>query len=128
MSATLFLASIFGPLYLVVCLSLLLNKNYFQTIFKQILDEENTMVLFYLSIASFVAGIFLVKIHNYWTNPVEVIVSLIGWCALVKGTFLLLFPGAFKSHLRYMTKPAIINVFLPIGLVLGAYLTGVAYF
>ena len=43
----------------------------------------------------FVLGAVLVAIHNIWTSPSAILVSLIGWGALVEGMLLLAFRKPF---------------------------------
>lgn len=55
----------------------------------------------------FVIGAAIVMTHNYWTDPLAVIVSLCGWAAAIEGLLLLAFPapllrlaGAFLANIR----------------------------
>ena len=47
------------------------------------------------AVAAFFAGATLVAIHNIWSTPLEIIVSLVGWAALIEGVLMLAFRRPF---------------------------------
>ncbi|ETI65371.1 hypothetical protein C100_02365 [Sphingobium sp. C100] len=46
-----------------------------------------------LGFSVFVVGVAIVVLHSIWTDPLAIIVSLIGYVALIKGALLLAVPG-----------------------------------
>lgn len=42
-------------------------------------------------------GIAIVAAHSYWRTPAAVVISVLGWIAIVRGFVLLAFPAAFTS-------------------------------
>lgn len=42
-------------------------------------------------------GLIIVALHQYWRGAAAVIVSLLGWILVLRGTLLLAAPGAFMS-------------------------------
>jgi hypothetical protein len=77
MSLTIFLAQIFGPLFIVACLGMLMNRSVFERILQQMTSQQNSLVMFFIGCAVFTIGLFLVLVHNVWTNTYEVVFYLI---------------------------------------------------
>ncbi|MCI4591042.1 DUF2065 domain-containing protein [Sphingobium sp. BYY-5] len=84
-----------------------------------------------LGFSVFVVGVTLVMIHSVWTDPLAIIVSLVGYVALIEGALLLAVPGPLirVGHwsLGFIRAWAIIALVLGILLFL-AGLTGRATF
>ena len=61
-------------------------------------DFQRSPALLFLA-ALFALGVGLVHVmaHNLWTDPLAILVSLIGWLAVVKGILLLAVPEAMMS-------------------------------
>jgi len=86
----LFLAQLLGVFYLVIGLSVLLKKEYYTKLFKTI--EKSGMFVMMMGIVTLLIGTVMVMLHSKWTGGIEVLISVIGWCALLKGVFTLMFP------------------------------------
>ncbi len=65
--------------------------------FAGMMDEfkTNLTVTYLTAIMAFAIGGTFVAIHNLWTTPLEIIVSLIGWAALIEGVLMLAFRKPF---------------------------------
>jgi len=58
-------------------------------------DYTRSPGLTYLTAAIvFGLGLVLVTLHNLWTDPLAIIVSLIGWIVLIEGVALMALPEA----------------------------------
>lgn len=89
--------------------------------------ERSTGLVMALGFGVFVVGAALVLIHSIWTDPLAVIVSLIGYAALIEGALLLAVPGPLirigRWSINFTRAWAIISILLGILLFL-AGLTG----
>jgi len=68
----------------------------------------------------------MVLAHNIWSGSVlAVVVTLIGWMALIKSLFFLFLPHEMEAglFLRQLHYQQLFYVYAAISLVLGAYLT-----
>jgi len=54
--------------------------------------KQSPALVLFLSALGFVTGLLLVLTHNQWVFSWEVIVTIIGWSALLKSSLFLLFP------------------------------------
>lgn len=121
-----FLGAIVGPTMLILGLSLALYPKIWVKIMKE-LGQSHTG-LFYGMIIALVIGLSLIQVHNIWEWSVNVIITVIGWGAFLKGLFYFLAPGTWiKSSIKTFAKPRAILV---VGLVyagLGAWMSYLVY-
>lgn len=89
--------------------------------------ERSPGLVMALGFPAFAIGAALVLIHDIWTDPLAIVVTLIGYVALVKGALLLAVPGPLfklgRWSLNFTRAWAIISILLGILLFL-AGLTG----
>ena len=86
---------------------------------------ESKVAIFYGGIIALVVGILLISYHNVWEKSWIVIITVIGWGALVKGIALILFPDRFKFLKKFYKSSGYWNVqavaIIVLGLVLGYF-------
>ncbi len=125
--STLLVIKLIGPIFFVMGLALVVNLKYFYKALKNV-DEESPVFVLLMGGASMLLGLLILTKHNLWSSVNEIIVSVFGCLAVVKGVLILLVP---KWLLKFAT-----NVYstttLTVGgiaiLVFGGYLSWVAYF
>ena len=116
MDATTYLAQILGLTYLVVGLGILVNENHYKSMIKQFMDNKSFM--YFGGVISLIVGYNIVTFHNVWGQSWEVLITIIGWMALLKGFILLVQPHAYDNLVQWML--ARMHVMKFITLVLGA--------
>ncbi|NQT32994.1 MAG: DUF2065 family protein [Candidatus Omnitrophica bacterium] len=127
MEATVLIAKILGPLYVVVGLGILVNPKTYQKIMGDFF--ENTALLYIGGLMAFLFGVIIIIFHNEWAVNLSLIITILGWLALIKGIVLLVFPSAMKRIAAIYGKSATsIRVAGFIALVLGAVLSYMGYF
>ena len=70
----------------------------------------------------FVAGLTIVRAHNYWTCAWPIMVTLMGWFIILLGLFRMFFPEAKPTGENILTYSVIMVLF-----VIGIFLTFKAY-
>jgi hypothetical protein len=89
--------------------------------------ERSPGLCYLLAALAFLAGAGMVLLHNFWSDPLAILVTLIGWSALAEGLVLLAFPAAWFALARlfvpYLRAVAIAAILLG-ALLLLAGLTG----
>ncbi len=55
-------------------------------------------------------GYFMVSLHNVWSQDWTVLVTILGWTALVKGVLILAFPKSMMTFTKKVTKLKHLNV------------------
>jgi hypothetical protein len=81
---------LFGLGLFAIGVGMLSNRKFIKNIFQEL--EDSTIGTFYGGIISFAIGFLLVSLHNTWAADRSVIITLIGWLALIKGLLFLMFP------------------------------------
>jgi hypothetical protein len=122
-NTTLFLLKFWGWYITLMITLLILRPNVRDKVLKW---TDNEDFLFMGGIIAFMIGLASVLLHNQWDSPNEVIVSFLGWIALLKGITNLYFPNISSSLLKPMHKKTI-SLYLVITLGIGVYLLMKAY-
>lgn len=102
METTLFLARLYGMVFVALGLSMMLNKAYYKKVFKEMMG--NDIYLFLGGILALLAGTSIISFHNVWDTPLAAVISLFGWFGVLKGLSLLLMPKQFADQFKGMYK------------------------
>ena len=124
LSLTDYIALMFGIYLLASGVGLVLEHEGYNAILQRFRDDA---ALGYLAgMMAFALGAVLVRMHNFWGTPVECVVSLIGWAALVEGVLMLAFRQRFMNFFAGFdfSRSFIMGIGL-ICLLLGGWLIGV---
>jgi hypothetical protein len=120
------IAGLIGPTLLALGAALLLNLGSFPEMAKQI--GEDPGLIFVSGGLLLVAGIAILRVHNIWTGGWPVVVTVLGWLALVGGIIRMFFPfraaamaGIVGQHTGVIATAAIVM------LLVGAFLSYKAY-
>lgn len=100
MESSILIAKIIGIIYLSFGIGLLLNKSYYAKILGDLLENATYMIIG--GFLAIVFGFLIIEYHNVWGKSWTILITLIGWFALIKGVILLAFPkflNRFKSML-----------------------------
>jgi uncharacterized protein YjeT (DUF2065 family) len=116
METSVFIAKLLSLMYVVVGLGMLFSGAYYKKALSEMLKQSGFMYLGGL-MALFI-GFLIVFFHNVWEGW-PILITLVGWLALLKGVVLLVFPKAMMKWAGSMYKslnPSAIGV---IALILG---------
>jgi hypothetical protein len=89
------IAGLIGPTLLAMAAAVLLRLGSFQAVAAQVSREP--ALIFLSGILLFVAGLAIVRAHNIWTGGWPVLVTVLGWLAILGGLVRLLFPTWFAA-------------------------------
>jgi len=87
---------------------------------------NNPGVMMALGILTVAAGLAMVLAHNVWSGGAQtVVVTLVGWAALIKGLAFLILPPGVEGEIivGWLRNPALFYVCLTPSLLIGIYLT-----
>ena len=114
--------AVFIGLYMVAAgIGLLTGRGSYATVIDDLRD--NTALGYVTSVFVFVLGAVMVAVHNLWTDPLAIVVSLVGWGALIEGVLMLAIRRPFLNFVRVV--PFTAATMVPCGIaaiVLGAVL------
>ena len=113
-----YLAEVWGISMVIISLALLIKDKHLKSLLLKIETEES---LFLWGFISLVIGLAMVLSYNVWTQSWQVIITVLGWLALLKGLALLFLPEMMKEWSKKIGYqkwlPVALIVFLIIGLV-----------
>jgi hypothetical protein len=102
MANSTFLAKLIGPLLLAVGIGIFVNG----AIYRLLADEFlRSRALIYLSgLLTMTAGLAIVLTHNVWRADWPVIITILGWLALIGGAFRIVMPQGTERIGRRLLK------------------------
>ncbi len=117
MDLSIFVAQAAAIVYLSIGVGMLLDKKYYAKFLDSIMKDTGTMYIG--GFIALIAGFTLVTFHNDWVKSWEVLVTILGWLALVKGVMLLAFPSAILKMTKSWVSGKNLSVYAPVVIVFG---------
>ena len=112
-----YLAEIWGISIIIISLVLLVKEKYLKNILASIENDGN---LFLWGFISLVIGLAMVLSYNVWDKNWQVIITILGWLALLKGLALLFLPEMVKKYTKKIENapflPYVLFILIFIGL------------
>jgi hypothetical protein len=122
METSIFIARVLGLCYLTIGLSLLFNRRALEAVVEDFC--KNAALVFYGGLFSLVIGIVIILTHNVWSARWTVIVTVIGWLALLKGIWIIAFPDNVAKVIQtYRKNKKMLALHSIVALILGAVLS-----
>jgi len=116
------IAALMGPLLA----AMLINRNLFPTIIGEV--AHNYALIFLSGILTLLAGLAIVRVHNVWTGGWRVLITALGWLAVVSGLVRMWLPqGAAPIAEAFSGSATSLVIGGLVVLVLGAFLSYKAY-
>lgn len=112
------IAGIVGPTLIAMVLSELRFWN------PTLYDTQIVPLVYISGVLLFVAGISIVRSHNFWILGWQTSVTIIGWLAILLGLARMFFPHKYLAHFKNDNFALILELFL---IILGLFLTFKAY-
>ena len=98
METSILIAQIAAVIYLTVSLGAFLNRDYFRRIIE---DFYGNAGLTYIGgFMTVVMGVLIVHFHNHWVSDWTVLITILGWLALIKGIVIVILP----KHIQRMSE------------------------
>lgn len=120
------LLKVIGLYFLIYSASIILNKDRYKQLMKEFLGQS-AFPSFLVGFLALIIGLLILVPHNTWSTLPEIIVSLYGLLALLKGVFLLLFPAKMEKLAEACCNDTYLNLVGPVMLLIGLYITYLAY-
>jgi hypothetical protein len=102
MELSLLIAKIVSVVYLCAALSAIFSKDHF----RRVLDDlfKNAALVYFMGFTAVILGILIVHYHNTWVKDWTVLITILGWLALLKGVLLIAVPRFVESYSRLIFK------------------------
>jgi uncharacterized protein YjeT (DUF2065 family) len=116
-----------GIIYLAVGIGILINPDFYKKLLKEF--TENPSAIYLGGLVALAIGFLLVSFHNTWTTDWSVIITILGWAALIKGLFLLVLPKAsIKISNAFKEMKKLLPVWSTIVIIVGALLCWLGFY
>jgi hypothetical protein len=126
MSTSIFLAKLIGPVCLVIGLALLINRAAFRALAGEFLNSPALMFL--SGVITLPAGLAIVLTHNVWAADTRILITILGWLAVVGGALRMLAPERAAAVGRTMlATPFTLCISTGVYLVFGGLLSFFGY-
>jgi uncharacterized membrane protein HdeD (DUF308 family) len=123
---TLLLSKVLGIFLVIVGLAAVLRSRHFAAVAQAFVQERLTRLV--LAITELLAGLFLVVTHNDWSSLPAILVTLLGWMAVIEGAAYLLLPDKILKRLvEQFRSPAWYVGGGLVSIVIGAYLAAFGF-
>jgi hypothetical protein len=90
MTTSKMIAGLIGPTLIAIAVAMLLNLGSFPAMVEQI--SHDPALIFVSGVLLFVAGLAIVRAHNIWSGGWLVLVTGLGWLAILGGLARMFFP------------------------------------
>jgi hypothetical protein len=92
MDISIIFAQIIGIVCLVAGLEVVFNRRFVSAAIEDTL--RNAAVLWVMGLIALVVGATVIAVQNVWSSDWRLVITVVGWIALLKGAFIMLFPGS----------------------------------
>jgi uncharacterized membrane protein len=100
MDTSLFLAKLIGPIFLIVGIGLLLNGDRYRAVVDEVMSSHTLLYVF--GAIALTGGLAIVLTHNVWVWDWPVIITIVGWLMIVRGSLRIIFPRQVEDLARKM--------------------------
>ncbi|MFZ0196094.1 MAG: hypothetical protein WBF44_03380 [Pseudolabrys sp.] len=99
-----FLAKLIGPVFIVGGVGMLFNTAVYRVMFERALHDH--MLIYLSGILALVMGLAMVAVHNDWKWHWPLIITVIGWLALIGGVIRMIAPQVIETYgLAVLSSP-----------------------
>ena len=91
MDASTYLAQVFGLLYTIIGIGIFVNTVQFRQMLTEV-QNASAMTFYCMGAVSLTLGFTIITFHTIWSNDWRVVITLIGWAALLKGAIAIVQP------------------------------------
>jgi drug/metabolite transporter (DMT)-like permease len=120
MDFSIVIAQVLGIFFVIVGISMVANGKATAAAVEESVQNKGTMFMW--GILALLIGAVIVVFNDVWTSGLTLLVTILGWLALIKGTFILLLPGPAAALYKKCGKSGLLVVAGVVIVVLGLIL------
>lgn len=105
MDTTIILAEVLGMTYVVLGLSMVLNKRATESAVVSLV--ENKGVTWLAGLVTLLLGSFMLSLNNVWTSGLPLYITILGWLTFIKGSVIILFPDFAHSYYKKINQGSV---------------------
>jgi hypothetical protein len=119
MELSILVAKIISVIYLSVGLGAIFSTDHYRKLVDDMFD--NTALTYFMGFTAVVVGFLLVHYHNIWVKNWTVLITIIGWLALIKGIVIILFPNFVHRYSKAIFAGTGFRVFPYMAILIGLF-------
>ena len=119
MDSTMILAQALGLILFIVGIGMLTRRKFVSEAIENAVQNPGT--LFLMCIVALIIGALMVTTQAAWYGW-QIVITLIGWVALLKGLLIILFPRSMATLYRKCAKPDMIVIWGMLVTIIGLFL------
>ncbi len=122
MYTSLFLAKLIGPIFVIVGIGLLLNGDRYRAVVDEVMSSYTLLYIF--GAIALTGGLAIVLTHNVWVWDWPVIITIVGWLMIVRGSLRIIIPQQVEDLARKMVAgwPEVLLISGVLVITIGAFL------
>ena len=126
METSFILTRLLGLYYVSVALGVMLNFKTYEKIMEDFFKNES--LIFFSGIIAVIFGLLMIEFHNIWATDWQLIITVTGWLALMKGIGRIFFPRSVSKVMKSCLKnPLLMKILMFIVLGLRLTLSAIGY-
>ena len=126
MDRSTYLAKLFGPVLVILGVSLLVRGQSFVGVFQDILYSPT--LIFVLCVLGLLGGIAVILAHNVWAKDWRIIITILGWVSAIESAIWLIVPHTMLQRIVMpLLTPSFLFVYGIVVLLLGGVLSYFGY-
>lgn len=98
MNNSIVLSQILWPLFIIIWISMMIHRNWYQKLFKKL--EKAHVSVFVMSIMSFIFWMFILTYHSWFSDFHEWFATIIGIIVTLKSAIFLLTPNITQTIIK----------------------------
>lgn len=102
MELSILIARIASVLYLSVALGAILSQDHYRRVFSDFFG--NAALTYFAGFTTVILGSLMVNYHNHWVKDWTVLVTILGWLALIKGILIIAFPRFVEGYSKVILE------------------------
>ncbi len=127
MDTSIFLAKLMGPIFVIIGVGLFLNRERYLAVVDEVILSKTLLYVF--GVMALTGGLAILLTHNVWVWDWPVVITIIAWLMVVRGSLRIVIPQQIEALAKGMTDrlPTLLLISDMIVISLGLFLSWKGY-
>jgi uncharacterized membrane protein len=127
MDTSIFLAKLMGPIFVIIGVGLFLNRERYLAVVDEVILSKTLLYVF--GVMALTGGLAILLTHNVWVWDWPVVITIIAWLMVVRGSLRIVIPQQIEAIAKGMTNqlPTLLLISDMIVISLGLFLSWKGY-
>ena len=126
METAILISKILGIIYFAFGIGMLVNPSFYRREIPKL--HENSAYLILGGFLAIVFGFLILEGQNTWPSDWTVVITILGWIAILKGAILLAFPNSMNLFKPLFESKLFMNILTPSVIIMGAIFIYLGFF